>query len=123
VNVDAEKLTGRLEAVDILGGDQAAIVEAIATYLEEDAEVSEEDASEVLVQGQQLLGTVLPSLGIEVKQSVDGVDGVEELPEVPTVKETTVIKDVRAYKASMNLTQGRRPVTSLSEFEDIEPKL
>lgn len=123
VNVDAEKLTGRLEAVDILGGDQAAIVEAIASYLEEDAEVSEEDASEVLVQGQQLLGTILPGLGIEVKQSVDGVDGVEELPEVPTVKETTFIKDVRAYKASMKLTQGRRPVTSLSEFEDIEPKL
>lgn len=123
VEAYAEKLTQRLESVDVLGGDQAGIVEAIAHYLTEDAEVSEEDASEVIEQGQQLLGMVLPSLGIEVKQTVDGVDGVEELPEVPPVKETTLIENVRDYKSSMELTKGRRPVMDLNEFEDIEPKL
>lgn len=123
VEADAEKLTQRLESVDVLGGDQAGIVEAIAHYLTEDAEVSEEDASEVVEQGQQLLGMVLPSLGIEVKQTVDGVNGVEELPEVPPVKETTLIENVRDYKSSMELTKGRRPVMDLNEFEDIEPKL
>lgn len=123
VEADVEKLTARFDSVDVLGGDQAGIVEAIATYLDEDAGVPEEDAAEIVAQGQMFLGTVLPSLGIEVKQTVDGVDGVEELPEVPPVKETTFIEDVRDYKSSMKLTQGRRPVTALSEFEDTEPKL
>jgi len=123
IQADTERLTGCLEAVDVVGGDQAGIIEAISTYLGENADLSEDDASEVLEQGQQLLGTILPSLGIEVKQTVDGVDGIEELPEVPPVKETTLIENVRDYKASMKLTSGRRPVVELSEFEDTEPKL
>ena len=123
IDADSDKLSDRLEPVDIVGGDQAGIIEAIATYLREDIDIQKDEASEVLNQGQQLLGTILPSLGIEVRQSVDGVDGVEELPEVPPVKETTVIENVRDYKASMRMTSGRRPVTSLSDFEDTEPKL
>ena len=123
IQVDGEKLASHFEPVDVLGGDQAGIIEAIGKLLIEDAELPEADASEILEQGQQLLGTILPSLGIEVKQTVDGVDGVEELPEAPPVKKTTVVKNVRDFKASMKLTPGRRPVTALSEFEDTESKL
>ncbi|KAL6722042.1 metalloprotease [Lecanora helva] len=123
VEADLEKLTSRMETVDVVGGDQAGIVDAMAVYLEEDAGLVEDEVSQVLEQGQQLLGTILPSLGIEVKQVVDGIDGVEELPEAPTVKATTFIEDARDYKASMPLTAGRRPVKDLSEFEDTEPKL
>ena len=123
IQADADKLASRLEAVDVVGGDQAGIIEAVGTYLGEDADLQKDEASQILEQGQQLLGTILPSLGIEVRQSVDGIDGVEELPVAPPVKETTVIGNVRDFKASMQLTNGRRPVTDLSEFEDTEPKL
>ena len=123
VLADIPKLTDRMNTVDVVGGDQAGILEAIAGYLQEDADLSDDDISAVLEQGQQLLGTILPSLGIEVKQVVDGIDGVESLPEAPPMKETTMIENVRAFKASMGLTPGRRPVVPYSEFEDTEPKL
>lgn len=122
VNADIEKLTSRLEAIDVAGGDQAGIVDAVATYLDEDVQLSEEKADAVLEQGQQLLGTILPSLGIEVKQSVDGVDG-QNIPEAPPVKKTTFIENVHDFKASLESTAGRRPVTDLTEFEDTESKL
>ena len=123
IDADKEKLAKRFDGVDIPGGDQAGIIEAVARYLDEDAEMADEEANDVLAQGQQLLGTVLPSLGIEVKQSVDGVDGVEELPEAPPVKKSTLIENVRDFKAGRQLTAGRKPVTDLSEFLDTEPKL
>lgn len=123
VNADLKALSSCFDAVDIVGGDQAAIIEAVATYLVEDAQVPEDDANAILEQGQQLLGTILPSLGIEVKQSVDGIDGAEDFPEAPPVKKTTLIENVRDYKASLETTPGRRPVCDLSEFEDTDPKL
>ncbi|KAL9126635.1 MAG: hypothetical protein Q9175_007885, partial [Cornicularia normoerica] len=93
IDADQEKLIKRLDGVDVTGGDQAGIINAVARYLDEDAEMAEEEANEVLAQGQQLLSTILPALGIKVKQSVDGVDGVEDLPEAPPVKKTTFIEN------------------------------
>ena len=123
IDADQEKLVQRFEAVDVAGGDQAGITAAVAKYLDQDAEMPEEDSSQVLAQGQQLLSTVLPGLGIEVKQTIDGVDGVEELPEAPVVKKTTFVEDVREFKAGLPMTVARKPVVDLSEFWDAEPKL
>ena len=123
VEADQEKLVKRLDGVDVAGGDQAGIIAAVAKYLDQDAELPEDDSRQVLAQGQQLLGTILPGLGIEVKQSVDGVDGVEELPEAPLVKKTTFIEDVREFKAGLPMTVARKPVVDLSEFGETEPKL
>ena len=123
IDADQEKLTKRFDDVDVPGGDQAGIIHAVAKYLDEDVEMAEEEANEVLVQGQQLLGTILPSLGVEVKQAVDGVDGVEKLPEAPPVKKATPVENVREFKAGLQLTIGRKPVTDLSEFLDTESKL
>lgn len=123
IDADQEKLIKRLDGVDVTGGDQAGIINAVARYLDEDAEMAEEEANEVLAQGQQLLSTILPALGIKVKQSVDGVDGVEDLPEAPPVKKTTFIENVREFKAGLHVTAARKPVTDLSEFLDTEPKL
>ena len=123
IEADQEKLVKRFDGVDVAGGDQAGIIAAIAKYLNEDAETPEEDSRQVLAQGQQLLSTVLPGLGIEVKQTVDGVDGVEELPEAPPVKKTTFIENVREFKAGLPMTVARKPVVDLSEFWDAEPKL
>ena len=123
IDADKEKLVKRLDGVDVAGGDQAGIIAAVATYLDQDAEMPEEESSQVLAQGQQLLSTILPGLGIEVKQTVDGVDGVEELPEAPPVKKTTFIENVREFKAGLPMTVARKPVVDLSEFWDAEPKL
>lgn len=123
IDADQEKLVKRFDGVDVAGGDQAGIIAAVARYLDEDAEMAQEDSSQVLAQGQQLLSTILPGLGIQVKQTVDGVDGVEALPEAPPVKKTTLIENVRGFKAGLPMTVARKPVTDLSEFLDPEPKL
>ena len=128
VAVDHARLNQRLAPIDIAGGDQAGTVDAIATYLQDDAGLPEEEVDEVRQEGQQLLGTILPGLGIEVKPVVDGVDSVsgaseEELPQAPEMKPTTLIENVRDFKASLMVTAGRRPVVELSEFEEVEPKL
>ena len=123
IDADQEKLVKHFDSVDVAGGDQAGIIAAVAKYLDQDAAMPEEDSSQVLAQGQQLLGTILPGLGIEVKQTVDGVDGVEELPEAPPVKKTTFIENVREFKAGLPMTVARKPVVDLSEFWDAEPKL
>lgn len=122
VGVDTEELSQRLESVDVAGGDRQAIAEAISTYLTEDAQKSPEEVSQIIAQGEQLLATALPSLGIEVPPVVDGVDG-EGLPEAPPVKTTTMIENVHDFKASLSVSAGPRPVTDLSNFEELEPKL
>ncbi|KAI4209130.1 MAG: hypothetical protein LQ351_007911 [Letrouitia transgressa] len=118
---DVESLTKRFELVDVAGGDQSAIMQAVSTYLTEDASVPADQAAQVIEQGQQLLGTVLPSLGIEIQQQPDA-DG-EALPEAPEVKPTTFIDDVHLYKAQLALTAGPTPVTELRDFEETGPKL
>ena len=122
IDADLETLTSRFANIDIAGGDQAGILSALAIFMKEDAGVSEEDTEEVMEQGQQLIGTILPSLGIEVKQSVDGTEA-EQFPEAPKVKESVVVENVRDFKCGMQLTEGRRPVVELSEFEDRDAKL
>jgi len=120
VAVDDEKLAKRFEHVDIAGGDQAAMITAIGKYLAEDAHVSPEQSQLVIQQGKQLMGTILPSLGIAIKPVVDGE---QELPEAPPVKKTTWIENVHGFKAGLEVSAGPGPVTDLSEYEEFEPKL
>ena len=120
IDVEIEKLSTRLEDIDIPGGDQQGIVEAISDYLAEDVEAPPDVIESVLQQGEELLGTILPSLGIEVQQKAsEGAD----LPEAPEVVPTVVIKDVHDFKASLTLTAGARPVEDIARFEELEPKL
>ena len=120
VSVDPETLAQRLEAAEVLGGDQPSIIAAISKYLAEDAQIPLNRMKEIIDQGQQLLGTVLPSLGIELSPAVDAA---ADLPLAPPMVETTYIDNVHDYKTSLEVSAGPRPVTDLSEFEDWEPKL
>ena len=120
VNADIELLTQRLAPVDVAAGDQNGIISAVLKYLRSDAFVSEDQSAQILEQGQQLLATALPSLGIEVRQSDDDAG---ELPEAPVVKETTYIENVHEFKAGLAVSKGPRAVVDLSEFEESEPKL
>lgn len=123
VNADIELLSQRLGQVDIAGGDQAGIIEVMSMYLKDDVSASEDQSSQIMEQGQQLLATALPSLGIEIRQVANGVDESSELPEAPSVKATTLIENVHDFKAALAASAGPRPVVHLSEFEESEPKL
>jgi len=123
VNADIELLSQRLGQVDIAGGDQAGIIEAMSMYLKDDVSASEDQSSQIMEQGQQLLATALPSLDIEIRQVANGVDESSELPEAPSVKATTLIENVHDFKAALAASAGPRPVVHLSEFEESEPKL
>lgn len=117
VDADTDQLSKRFEPVDVAGGDQPAIIGAISSYLQNDAGVPQQSLTAVVEQGQQLLGTVLPSLGIEVK--VEETD----LPPAPEVKPTTLIEDVFDYKSRLAVSEGPRPVRDLKEYEELEAKL
>ncbi|KAI4171617.1 MAG: hypothetical protein LQ343_004095 [Gyalolechia ehrenbergii] len=117
VNINTEKLSSRFDSVDVAGGDQTAIISAIFSYLKEDEQLPDESLTAVTEQGQQLLGTVLPGLGIEVK--VEEAD----LPPAPKVKKTTLIEDVFDYKSRLAVSAGPRPVRDLKEYEEMEAKL
>lgn len=123
IGVDAEKLSEMFETVDIAGGDQEGIINAIAAYLQDGMEIQRDRTCEIVEQSQQLLATVLPSLGVDVIPLVDGVDGSSDLPEAPAVKATTYIENVHEYKAGLVVSAGPRPVQDLRDFLDIEPKL
>ena len=120
IEVDAALFAQRFANVDVVGGDQTSIVDAVQKYLSKDAQVSAEQSEQVLAQGQQLLGMALPSLGIEVRPSAEDT---RDLPQAPEVKQTTYIQDVREYKASLQVSAAPRPIVDLNEFEDFEPKL
>ena len=121
IDVDIEKLSARLEIVDIPGGDQRSIVEAISDYLAEDVQAPPDQTESVLTQGEELLGTILPSLGIEVQQKPD--EGAEDMPEAPKLAPTVLIDNVHDFKASLSLTAGARPVEDIARYEELEPKL
>lgn len=123
VDADLEKLGARFQKVDIASGDTEAFLEAIGSYVVEDAQATEEQSSGILEQIQQVLPTILPSLGIEVKKVVDGAESSEQLPEAPPVKRTVFVDNVREYKSQLTVSPGPRPVTELSEFEEREAKL
>ena len=118
IDADREKLSERLATIDVSSGDQTAILGAVAKYLAEDAKVSNEKINQVLEQGAQLMGTVLPAIGIEVKPAGDG-----ELREPPKVKETVLIENVPEWKATLEASACPRPVVDLTEYEDFDPKL
>ena len=123
IGVDVDKISQLFQSVDVLGGDQKGIIEAIANYLTDDAKLPTDQVSQITGQSQQLLTTVLPSLGIELQPIVNDVDESSKLPEAPSVKPTTYIKNVHEYKAGLAVTAGPRPVVDLSEYEELEPKL
>ena len=120
VNVEPDKLNSRFVDVDVAGGDQQGIIAAVSKYLVEDAQIPKDQSDQIVDQGQQLLGTILPTLGIEVQTLSNGSS---ELSEAPKVKEPTVIENVHQYKAGLVVSAGPKPVMDISEFEDLEPKL
>ena len=121
VSADHEQLAKRFEDVDIASGDQDAIMEALQSYLTQDAGVPDAQAAAVIEGAAQIMGMALPSLGIELKARAG--TGAEELPKAPEMKPSTIIEDVTAFKAALNAGPAPRPTKDLSTYEELEPKL
>ena len=119
VNIDVEKLSARFQKVNLMEGDQNKILQTLVDHLTEDANAPPEHIAAIQTQGPELLGTILPSLGIESKH----IEDEESLPPAPSVGKASYIENVHDFKASLTLTAGARPVTDLTEFEELEPKL
>ena len=120
-------LNKRLEKVDVAAGDLQGIVGAVGSYLNESAGMAAEQVEQVMEQGQAAFAAVLPSLGIVSKDEAMVNEGTQTNGEVVANGEvrdkTVVIEDVKAFKASIPLSAGVRPVKDLSEFEELEAKL
>jgi insulysin len=103
----------------------------VTGYLRETAGMAEEQVKSLAEQGEGLLKQILPSLNLtaapEKEKAVEEevgaavVEGDEKKKKKK--KETVLIKDVRAWKASLPASQGPRMVRDLTEFEDFEAKL
>ena len=123
-DADGKELAKKMDKVDISSGDMDGILGAVGSYLQSSLNVAAEQAEQVMEQGKEALAMILPSLGI-VSQSEpkeDEADG-QVATNGDTPSKTIVIEDVKAFKASMPLSAGARPVKDLSEFEELEAKL
>jgi insulysin len=100
----------------------------VTGYLRETAGMAEEQVKSLAEQGEGLLKQILPSLNLtaapEKEKAVDEEVGAAVVEgDEKEKKETVLIKDVRAWKASLPASQGPRMVRDLTEFEDFEAKL
>lgn len=126
VKSDPTKLQERLSKVDVAGGDVDGIASAMSEFLEKDSGLPSTDAQTLMSESAPLLSQVLPTLGIRPKGAKvhdDNTSTTSSEARLPAIKEAEVIEDIRAFKASMPLSEGARPVKDLSEFEDLESKL
>ncbi|KAI9726090.1 MAG: Insulinase (Peptidase M16) [Chrysothrix sp. TS-e1954] len=115
-----DKLTSRLEGVDIASGDQVAILDAVSTHMKDDLQASDEQTTSFIDQARVLLPATLPSLGVNVKPSEALVNGDAV---APTIAKAVNIEDVRVWKASMMMSKGPVAVKDISGYEDREAKL
>jgi insulysin len=91
----------------------------VTSYLSDSAGLAEEQVKSWAEQGEGLLKQILPSLNLTSAAAAPEKEEIAEEKEGKTV----LIKDVRAWKASLPASQGPRMVRDLTEFEDFEAKL
>ena len=120
IDAEPEALKHRFEMVDVAGGDQSGIINAMLKYMSEEANVPVEQSKKVLEQGEQLLTTILPQIGIEVHS---GPEKMLDLPKAPAVPKTIFIDSVHEYKSGQRVSEGPKPVQDLNDFADFDPKL
>ena len=124
LSAEGETLSARLEKYDVLKTPEK-IADALLGYLAEDIAVPKDRANSLVEQLQALLPTVLPQIGLSLSKPEKEESNL--LPSGETGTESsqgpTLIEDVHAWKASMQLSSGPKPLKDLSEYEDVEPKL
>ena len=136
--VDETALSNSLSKLDLsAGADSKSVLATVTSYLRDSAGVAEEQIKLLAEQGEGLLQQILPSLNLSTssttlaKDDVNGdantnghvSNGDDKVNADKEKKKPVLIEDVRAWKASLSVSQGPRMVKDLSEFEDVEAKL
>ena len=123
LEIDQTALSSQLEKLDLGTSDAKSITSTVGTYLKNTAGVAVEQVEKLLQPAEQALASFLPSLGI--KPQADNTEAVDEVGDdvVGEKNKPVLIKDVKAFKASLPLSAGPRPVKDPTEFEDLESKL
>ena len=119
IPVDEKKLSARIETIDPATATADTVAKTITDHLIEDVELEEEDVEEFMEQGQAMLGSLLVSAGMQQPVQIEDKPAVNGAAQLKAV----VIKDVHAYKATLQTTTGPQPIKHITEFEEIEPKL
>jgi insulysin len=99
---------------------------AVTSYLRGSAGMAEEQVKSLAEQGEGLLKQILPSLNLTAPAHAEKEGAVvDDAPKAEDGKEkkTVLIKDVRAWKASLPASKGPSMVRDLSEFEEVGAKL
>lgn len=117
LKLDQESFKQSFESIDVSNGDEEIILSKIKSYIGNEATAEKTDT--IMEEARKNLGTLLVSL--KIKAPVDEeVDGIEIAKKIPA---PIFIDDVDAWKASLTVSEGPRPVNDLSQFEELEPKL
>lgn len=95
------------------------ISKAIDSYLTEDLKAEKDIATKVIDEAKAALGVADSGLPA-APRSLDTAADVES---VVDASHPVLIKDVHAWKASMQISTGVRPVRNLEEFVDVVEKL
>jgi insulysin len=119
IPANPEQLARRFVDVNLADANPAPLVGAVMTYLTEDAKVPAAQATSVVQQGM-LLMQAAQAKGEE--QTLLTSEKPAPVVSHPGTK-PTLIEDVRAFKASLQLSLGPQPAKDLIEYEDTEAKL
>lgn len=128
IDVDEDKLQKRFDGMDLAQSDPETMLEALQQYLKTDLKLDQEQAAPIIEHGTSLMQKIMPksNLGELTSSSNDAAEkgnGQEEKPTRDHAEGSTIIDDVRAFKANLLVTAGPRPVKPLSDFEESSPKL
>jgi insulysin len=119
---DKSALTPYLEKVDIGEGDAGKVMGAVGDYLQKALGMAKEQIDQVSKMGEQALPSLFAGLGIGAKKKTD-VAETNGNSVAKNESKTIIVKDVKAFKASLPMTAAPKPVKDLEEFEDLESKL
>ncbi|KAF2746080.1 LuxS/MPP-like metallohydrolase [Sporormia fimetaria CBS 119925] len=120
---DTEKLSPRL--ADSSAATPAGLVAAISAHLTEDLKVSQEQVDKIVDEAKAALGLaeVEEKLEHPVELKDDALAAVAENEHANRVSEPILITDVHAFRASLPMSAGVKPVKDFSEYMEESAKL
>lgn len=119
VPVDVAKLVERFNSVELVKGSESNILATVEGYLKDESGTPQAEIDGIMEQGQVILGEFLVRIGVKAPPSTEQLpDGVELVK-----RDSILITDPHAWKATLPITQAAKPVTDLSQYEEIDAKL
>ena len=114
--LDFDEETFQKRVADASSNEQ--ISKAVASYLAEDLKVEKDIATKVLDEAKAALGVADSGLPA-TPQPLDAAADVKSVD----ASHPVLITDVHAWKASLQISTGVRPVRNLEEFVEVAEKL